>query len=168
MEMDRDIGITVAGMFMRQLDIQADGLAARLRGTYAGLACPQIIEYIKSLGVTSVELLPIHKFINDSNLLEKGMVNYWGYNSIGFFSPESRYASKRANTLKEFKEMVARYHEAGLEADDLMAGAGFNGLDVFGLGPLEILKAGLDDAAILQDGDLVPQAQRFVEVMTHE
>jgi len=94
---------------------QRTDIAEKLRGTYAGLACPQIIEYIKSLGVTSVELLPIHKFINDSNLLEKGMVNYWGYNSIGFFSPDSRYASEHYNTLKEFKETVARFHEAGLE-----------------------------------------------------
>jgi glycogen operon protein len=94
---------------------QRADIAPHLRGTYAGLACPQIIEYIKSLGVTSVELLPIHKFINDSNLLEKGMVNYWGYNSIGFFAPDTRYASEHQNTLKEFKETVARYHEAGLE-----------------------------------------------------
>ncbi len=86
-----------------------------LRGTYAGLACQPVIEYIRSLGVTSVELLPIHTFINDSNLLEKGMVNYWGYNTIGFFAPDPRYASQRQNTLKEFKETVARYHEAGLE-----------------------------------------------------
>jgi glycogen operon protein len=94
---------------------QRTDIPEHLRGTYAGLACPQIIEYIKSLGVTSVELLPIHKFINDSNLLEKGLVNYWGYNSIGFFAPESRYASHHPDTLKEFKEMVARYHAAGLE-----------------------------------------------------
>ena len=86
-----------------------------LRGTYAGLAYRPVIDYIKSLGVTSVELLPIHTFINDSNLLEKGLVNYWGYNTIGFFAPDPRYAYKRENTLKEFKEMVARYHEAGLE-----------------------------------------------------
>ncbi len=100
----------VKGFTKQRLDIPE-----HLRGSYAGLACPQIIEYIKSLGVTSVELLPIHTFINDSNLLEKGMVNYWGYNSIGFFSPDPRYASERPNTLKEFKETVARYHEAGLE-----------------------------------------------------
>ncbi len=86
-----------------------------LRGTYAGLACKQVIDYIKSLGVTTVELLPIHTFIDDSNLLEKGLVNYWGYNSIGFFAPDPRYAYQRENTLKEFKETVARYHEAGLE-----------------------------------------------------
>ena len=87
----------------------------KLRGTFAGLAERDVIAYIKSIGVTSVELLPIHSFINDSNLLEKGLTNYWGYNSIGFFAPDPRYASDVANSLREFKEMVARYHDAGLE-----------------------------------------------------
>jgi isoamylase len=73
------------------------------------------VAYIKSLGVTSIELLPIHAFINDSQLIDKGLTNYWGYNSIGFFAPDPRYASKREQTLREFKEMVARFHEAGLE-----------------------------------------------------
>jgi isoamylase len=86
-----------------------------LRGTYAGLGTKEIVEYIKSLGVTSVELLPIHTFINDSQLLDKGLTNYWGYNSIGFFAPDPRYAHEREQTLREFKEMVARFHEAGLE-----------------------------------------------------
>jgi isoamylase len=86
-----------------------------LRGTYAGLANEQVIEYIRSLGVTSVELLPVNAFVNDSYLLEKGLVNYWGYNSIGFFAPDTRYASAPEQTLREFKEMVARFHEAGLE-----------------------------------------------------
>src|ERR1017187_7601037 len=86
-----------------------------MRGTYAGLAQVPVTDYIKSLGVTSVELLPIHTFIDDNNLLQKGLVNYWGYNSIGFFAPDPRYASSRPDTLKEFKEMVARLHEAGLE-----------------------------------------------------
>jgi len=87
----------------------------RWRGTYAGLGTKEVVDYIKSLGVTSVELLPIHTFINDSHLLEKGLTNYWGYNSIGFFAPDPRYASEREQTLREFKEMVARFHEAGLE-----------------------------------------------------
>jgi len=86
-----------------------------LRGTYAGLANKEVIGYIKSLGVTSVELLPIHTFINDSHLLERGLTNYWGYNSIGFFAPDTRYASKPEETLREFKEMVASFHDAGLE-----------------------------------------------------
>ena len=84
------------------------------RGTYKGLS-NEVVEYIKSLGVTSVELLPIHTFINDSMLLDKGLTNYWGYNSIGFFAPDPRYAHEREQTLREFKEMVARLHEAGLE-----------------------------------------------------
>ena len=87
----------------------------RLRGTYAGLAEQPVIDYIKSLGVTSVELLPIHTFVNDSQLLEQGKVNYWGYNTIGFFAPDPRYASHRPDTLKEFKELVARFHENGLQ-----------------------------------------------------
>jgi glycogen operon protein len=86
-----------------------------LRGTYAGFGQKPVIDYIRKLGVTSVEMLPIHSFINDSHLLEKGLTNYWGYNSIGFFAPDPRYASDRANSLREFKEMVASIHDAGLE-----------------------------------------------------
>ncbi|HEY3729968.1 MAG TPA: glycogen debranching protein GlgX [Steroidobacteraceae bacterium] len=85
------------------------------RGTYAGMATREVIDYVRSLGVTSIELLPIHTFINDSNLLEKGLTNYWGYNSIGFFAPDPRYASEPEQSLREFKEMVARFHDAGLE-----------------------------------------------------
>jgi isoamylase len=85
------------------------------RGTYAGLANREVIDYIKSLGVTSIELLPIHTFINDSQLLDKGLTNYWGYNSIGFFAPDPRYASDKRESLREFKGMVTAFHEAGLE-----------------------------------------------------
>jgi glycogen operon protein len=87
----------------------------RLRGKYAGLGTKQVVEYIRSLGVTSVELLPIHTFVNDSLLLDKGLTNYWGYNSIGFFAPDPRYAADVANSLREFKEMVARFHDVGVE-----------------------------------------------------
>jgi glycogen operon protein len=86
-----------------------------LRGTFAGLAQPEVIDYIRSLGVTSVELLPVHTFINDSHLLEKGLTNYWGYNSIGYFAPDPRYAANRLRSLDEFKAMVAAFHAAGLE-----------------------------------------------------
>ena len=85
------------------------------RGTYAGLATKEVIAYVKSLGVTSIELLPVHTFINDNHLLEKGLTNYWGYNSIGFFAPDPRYASAPEQCLREFKEMVASFHDAGLE-----------------------------------------------------
>ena len=86
-----------------------------LRGTYAGLHTKEVLDYIRSIGVTSVELLPIHSFVNDSQLLEKGLTNYWGYNTIGFFAPDPRYAHDRFECLREFKEMVAGIHAAGLE-----------------------------------------------------
>ena len=87
----------------------------RLRGTYAGLGRKEIVDYVKSLGVTSVELLPIHSFVNDSYLLDKGLTNYWGYNTIGFFAPDPRYSAVPDFVFSEFKEMVARLHDAGLE-----------------------------------------------------
>ena len=86
-----------------------------LRGSYRGLANREVIRHIKSLGVTSVELLPIHTFIDDDYLLDKGLANYWGYNSIGFFAPDPRYAADKAKVLAEFKDMVSKFHDAGLE-----------------------------------------------------
>ena len=86
-----------------------------LRGTFAGLAHQAVIAYVKALGVTTVELLPVHTFVNDSFLLDRGLTNYWGYNSIGFFAPDPRYAADPSKSLQEFKEMVARFHDAGLE-----------------------------------------------------
>jgi glycogen operon protein len=90
-------------------------VAEHLRGTYAGLGTKEVVDYVKSLGITTIELLPVHTFLNDSHLLEKGLTNYWGYNSIGFFAPDPRYASDVPNSLREFKEMIARFHDAGLE-----------------------------------------------------
>ncbi len=90
-------------------------VAERHRGTFAGLATPQVIEYVKSLGVTTVELMPIHMFLNDGHLLEKGLTNYWGYNSIAFFAADPRYFADPLRGVQEFKEMVARFHDAGLE-----------------------------------------------------
>ena len=90
-------------------------VAEDLRGTFSGMANKEVVDWIKTLGVTSVELLPIHAFINDSNLIEKGLTNYWGYNTIGFFAPDQRYSSKPAFAHAEFKEMVAHLHDAGLE-----------------------------------------------------
>ncbi|VXB92428.1 Glycogen operon protein GlgX homolog [Burkholderia sp. 8Y] len=86
-----------------------------MRGTFEGLGQKEVVDYIKSLGVTSVELLPIHAFVNDSYLLDKGLTNYWGYNTIGFFAADPRYFSRGAGVVAEFKEMVDRLHEAGLE-----------------------------------------------------
>ena len=86
-----------------------------MRGTYAGLGRKEVTDYIRSLGVTAVELLPIHAFVEDEHLLERGLHNYWGYNSIGFFAPDLRYSSMPSFVFAEFKEMIARLHDAGLE-----------------------------------------------------
>ena len=84
-----------------------------LRGTYAGLSCPGMIEHLKRLGVTAVELLPVHAFIDDRVLVERKLVNYWGYNSISYFVPEPRNALD--NPLDAFRTMVSRLHDAGIE-----------------------------------------------------
>ena len=86
-----------------------------LRGTYRGLVEPSVIEHIKRIGVTSIELLPVHMFADDSYLVEKGLKNYWGYSTMQFFAPARRYAAVPDFAFSEFKEMVARLHEAGLE-----------------------------------------------------
>jgi isoamylase len=84
-----------------------------LRGTYAGLATAPVIEYLTRLGVTSIELMPVHSWVDDRRLVERGLRNYWGYNSIGFFAPESRYLA--TDSINEFKTMVKTLHSAGLE-----------------------------------------------------
>ncbi|MGI4894147.1 MAG: glycogen debranching protein, partial [Janthinobacterium lividum] len=88
-----------------------------IRGTYAGLAHPAAVQHLIDLGVTAVELLPIHQFVQDSHLAEKGLRNYWGYNSIGFFAPHNEYSSAGDGgaQVSEFKEMVKALHAAGLE-----------------------------------------------------
>ena len=88
-----------------------------LRGTYAGLATPEVIEHLQQVGVTAVELLPVHHFVRDNHLIDRGLTNYWGYNSIGFFAPDIRYATSpdRAHHVWEFKTMVKALHNAGIE-----------------------------------------------------
>ena len=88
-----------------------------LRGTYAGLAHPSVIRYLHKLGVTAIELLPVHAFVHDGFLLDRGLRNYWGYNSIGYFAPHPEYASVRNATaaVAEFKQMVRALHRAGIE-----------------------------------------------------
>ena len=127
----------------------------RFRGTYAGLGTKKVVDYIKALGVTSVELLPIHTFISDSHLLEKGLTNYWGYNSIGFFAPDPRYANNRTQSLLEFKEMVSSFHDAGLEVIlDVVYNHTAEGNE---LGPTLSFK-GIDNASYYR---LLPDKKRF-------
>lgn len=91
-------------------------IPAELRGKYLGMSSAPAIDYLKNLGITAVELMPIHQFITDRYLLERGLTNYWGYNTIGFFAPESRYAlGVQGEQVREFKDMVKAYHAADIE-----------------------------------------------------
>jgi glycogen operon protein len=99
----------VRGFTMRHPDVPP-----ALRGTYAGLATPPVIEHFKRLGVTALELLPVHAFLDEPRLVKLGLTNYWGYNSLAFFAPEPRYAAT-GNPVREFQAMVADLHDAGLE-----------------------------------------------------
>ncbi|WP_307828430.1 glycogen debranching protein GlgX [Antrihabitans sp. YC2-6] len=89
----------------------------RIRGTYAGIAHPVVIEHLQYLGITAIELMPVHHFANDSTLIEKGLSNYWGYNTIGFFAPDPKYTASTSpgGQVQEFKTMVRALHEAGIE-----------------------------------------------------
>ena len=102
----------VKGMTMCHPAIPED-----VRGSYAGLAHPEMIKHFRALGVTAVELMPVHQFVHDSTLVEKGLSNYWGYNTIGFFAPHNDYASfgTCGEQVLEFKTMVRALHEAGIE-----------------------------------------------------
>jgi isoamylase len=101
----------VKGMTMRHPDVPTE-----LRGTYLGLCSDPMLEYFQGLGVTALELLPVHQFVVDRHLAERGLTNYWGYNTIGFFAPDVRYATRGlGNQVYEFKSMVKTLHAAGLE-----------------------------------------------------
>jgi glycogen operon protein len=92
-------------------------IPAEMRGTYAGLSHPAAVEHLSRLGITAVELLPVHQFVHDRHLLERGLRNYWGYNSIGFLAPHNEYActGQLGQQVQEFKQMVRTLHEAGIE-----------------------------------------------------
>ncbi|RAU82524.1 glycogen debranching protein GlgX [Pontibacter arcticus] len=96
---------------------QHPDIPEEIRGTYAALGHPVTINYLKELGITAIELMPVHHFITDRYLVEKGLTNYWGYNSIGFFAPDVRYSSSgtMGGQVTEFKEMVKALHKAGIE-----------------------------------------------------
>jgi glycogen operon protein len=98
----------VRGFTMRHPDVPP-----ALRGTYAGLACAPVVDYLKRLGVTTVELMPAHAFVDDRHLVQRGLRNYWGYNTVGFFAPDIRYSA--SGKVSEFKTMVKTLHSAGIE-----------------------------------------------------
>ncbi len=102
---------------VKGISMRHPGVPAQLRGTYAGLAHPAIVEHLVGLGVTAVELLPVHQFVQDSHLLDKGLRNYWGYNSIGYLAPHDEYRSGAApaSQVAELKSTVRALHAAGLE-----------------------------------------------------
>ncbi len=103
----------IRGMTMTHPDV-----APPRRGTYAGMACPPIIAHLHKLGITTLELMPVHYFVQDRHLLEKGLKNYWGYNSLGFFAPDLSYGGAPAtpcDVVREFKQMVKDLHAAGIE-----------------------------------------------------
>ena len=102
---------------VKGLTMRHPGIPAEMRGTYSGLAHPAMIEHFRSLGVTAVELMPVHQFVHDHVLVERGLPNYWGYNTIGFFAPHNDYASfgTRGQQVQEFKAMVKALHAAGIE-----------------------------------------------------
>lgn len=102
----------VKGLTMTHPDIPE-----RMRGTFAGLAHPKMVGYLNNLGVTAVELLPVHQFIHDKALLDRGLRNYWGYNSIGFLAPHNEYSSRgqKGQQVQEFKQLVKNLHRRGIE-----------------------------------------------------
>ncbi|HLM68778.1 MAG TPA: glycogen debranching protein GlgX, partial [Longimicrobium sp.] len=102
----------VKGLTMRHPDVPE-----ALRGTYAGVAHPAVIQHLQSIGVTALELLPVHDFVDDNYLLEKGLSNYWGYSTLNYFSPDARYSGSgdRGGQVREFRDMVKALHRAGIE-----------------------------------------------------
>ena len=107
---------------VRGFTIQHEALDPSIRGSFAGMGDARIISYLKSLGITTIELLPVHHFVDDRFLVEKGLKNYWGYSTLNFFAPEQRYFSSSAgvghglgNSLNEIRQMVRKFHDAGIE-----------------------------------------------------
>ena len=102
----------VKGLTERHPDIPEE-----LRGTYAGIAHPAVVEHLQRLGITALELMPVHQFVNDSVLQDKGLSNYWGYNTLGFFAPHNAYSAtgEHGQQVQEFRAMVRTLHEAGIE-----------------------------------------------------
>jgi isoamylase len=144
--------VHVKGFTMRNPDVPEE-----IRGTYAGIAHPASIRHLKSLGITAIELLPVHQFIHDSLLLERGLRNYWGYNSISYLAAHNEYSStgQRGQQVQEFKQMVRTLHEEGIEVIlDVVYNHTAEGNH---LGPMLSMK-GVDNAAYYR---LMPDQQQY-------
>ncbi len=144
--------VHVKGFTRRHPEVPED-----LRGTYAGLAHPAAIRHLSALGVTTVELMPVHHFVHDAHLVDRGLRNYWGYNTLGFFAPHNCYASRSGSSrqVAEFKQMVKALHAAGLEVIlDVVYSHTAEGNH---LGPMLSFK-GIDNAAYYR---LVPEDPRY-------
>ncbi|MGZ3665095.1 MAG: glycogen debranching protein GlgX [Ktedonobacterales bacterium] len=142
---------------VKGLTVHHPDVPEELRGTYAGLASPPIIEHLHQLGVTAIELMPVHAFLDDKMLLDRGLRNYWGYNTINFFAPEGRYASQSnpCAQVREFKEMVKTLHRAGIEVIlDVVYNHTAEGSE---LGPTLSFR-GLDNTTYYR---LVPENERY-------
>jgi isoamylase len=138
---------------VRGLTIRHPLVPPGLRGTYAGIATAPLIEHLLRLGITTLELMPVHAFVDDRTLIEKGLRNYWGYNTIGFFAPERRYAA--SGRISEFKTMVKTLHSAGIEVIlDVVYNHTAEGNQ---LGPTLSLR-GIDNAAYYR---LSPESSRY-------
>jgi glycogen operon protein len=143
---------------VRGLTMMHPDVPPALRGTYAGLSCAPVVEYLQRLGVTTLELMPVHAFVDDRHLVDKGLRNYWGYNTIGFFAPEGRYGA--SHKIGEFKTMVRTLHDAGIEVIlDVVYNHTAEGNE---LGPTLSFR-GVDNAAYYR---LVPDAPRHYQDFT--
>jgi glycogen operon protein len=131
------------------------GIPPALHGTYAGLGHPVMIEHLRSLGVTAVELLPVHSFVSEPRLLDRGLSNYWGYNTLNFFTPHAAYATEEARNLgpdaviAEFRGMVRQLHEAGLE---VILDVVYNHTAEEGIGGPRTSLRGIDNAEYYRQG----------------
>src|SRR5690606_29475828 len=102
---------------VKGLTFRCPDIPDELRGTYGGVVHPHMIRYLQELGITAIELLPVHSFVSEHFLNKKGLTNYWGYNTIGFFAPDTRYSksNEHGEAVNEFKHMVKELHRAGIE-----------------------------------------------------
>jgi glycogen operon protein len=140
---------------VRGLTLRHPEVPAEQRGTYAGLAHPAVIEHLSQLGVTAIELMPVHQFVPEPALVERGLTNYWGYNTIAFLAPHNRYASagESDGQVAEFKAMVKTLHEAGIEV--ILDVVYNHTAEAGGLGPTLSFR-GIDNAAYYQLADADP------------